>query len=216
MPLNYTNLEKRLIENDQKLSNLFTGVKLNESLLKHIADIKNYYNISYTKAKESKTIEAIIKDYENFVDHLKILKSNSGVTNVSYERRLEAYNKATDSIRHARNSKKLAIIKYDLAQACKLTFWAASAISLYASIFLIALPMVIFQPVIGLSMSISIGGLLLMTALKCTQCIREFKTLGRHDIEYRDEIELFGLFKPEPKPESGSSVTDKNLNECIQ
>ena len=73
-------------------------------------------------------------------------------------------------------------------------FWASTALALYASVYLIALPMLIVQPVLGIAMGITIGGFFLKSAINCVSCCTEFKGFGRHSAEYEHERMLFKFF----------------------
>lgn len=196
MPLNYTKLEKRLSDCDNKLTELFKGQEENLLIQQHLAKVKKYYNLSYEKAEQDKTIETLVKSYEFYVQQLSEVKDGT----ITRDTMLE-------SINYANDSRKLAVIYADLAKACELMFWVATGVTLYASIYLFALPMLLIQPVLGIATSITIGMLLIKTAANAIQCLSEFRSFGRHNEEYVSERTLLSFFKPEPETD-GSEMPD--------
>lgn len=212
MPLNYVNLQKRLDECDTKLAELFKGEPVTEVVLEHIEVVKDYYRLSYTKAQKDKTIEAIVKSYEDYVLHLQNVKTAGKLDKgdeLSFDALKGEYKKAKYGIVYASDSRYLDVIKHDLLKVCELMFWASTALALYASIYLIALPMLLVQPVLGIAMAVTIGGFLLKAAADFITCLTEFRGFGRHAAEYKAEVNLLGFFAPketEPKPESESAL----------
>lgn len=194
MPLNHTLSERRLSSCDANLSALFADTEISEAIQKHIKAVKEYYNSSYVKAQKNKTVEDIITSYEFYVEQLSKVKSGA----LPRQDMLDAINYANDE-------RRLDVVWANLAKAAELIFWAGTAVTLYASIFLIALPMLIVQTPLGIASTIFIGGSLLASAAKCLNCLTEFRSFGRHDDEYVHETSLLSFFKPatnkRPAPE---------------
>ena len=188
MPLNYTKLEKRLNDCDNKLSALFTKHPENEALQRQVKAVQHYYNLSYAKAKKDKTITKIINSYELYVQQLKMVKNNPLVSG-----------KILKTINNANDARKIAVIFFDLAKAAESLFWVATGISLYASVFVIAIPMLIVQTPLGIALSIVIAGLLIKAVANCIQCMSEFRSYKRHQTEYVHEVNLLSFFKSEVK-----------------
>ena len=197
MPLNHTKLEKRLSDCDEKLSALFKDVATNDAIQKHLLEVQNYYNLSYTNTKKDKTAETIVSTYEEYVTHLENVKTGTYwyTTGLhTYEEASSSLNKAHDAIFYANTSRQLEVVRHNLVNICALMFWASTALALYASVYLIALPMLIVQPVLGIAMGITIGGFFLKSAINCVSCCTEFKGFGRHSAEYEHERMLFKFF----------------------
>lgn len=213
MPLNHTKLEKRLSDCDEKLSALFKDVETNNAIKKHLLEVQNYYNLSYTNTKKDKTAETIVSTYEEYIIHLENVKTGydwykNGLH--SYAEATAALDKAHDAIVYANTSRHIDVVRHDLANICALMFWASTALALYASVYLIALPMLIVQPVLGIAMGITIGGFFLKSAANCINCCSEFKGFSRHSAEYEHERMLFKFFfKPAQQFNQASEVPQK-------
>jgi hypothetical protein len=208
MPLNFLKLEQQLTECDNKLSALFLNEE-DKAILEHVQAIKNYYRLSYTKAKKKQTVEAIICDYEGYLTYLEQIKQFSVASFPDISVYENACKKARDFITYSNDSRYLNVIKHNLLKVCELIFWASTALTLYASIYLLALPMILVQPVLGVAMMITIGGFLLKTAMNFIKCFVEFKSLERHKAEYKHEISLLSFFspkKPDLKPETSAEL----------
>ncbi|HHF7366747.1 TPA: DUF5638 domain-containing protein [Legionella bozemanae] len=191
MPLNHTKLERRLSACDEALNALFAnqqkqiGVKIQQQ----IKSVQNYYNLSYTKTNSAKKAEEIAASYELFIDQLTKAKNRQLNTK-----------EASEKISNSCESRKIGVLFHNLAKACELMFYAATAFSLYAGIFGIALPVLIVQPVLGVAVGITIVGAMIAAAYKALSCFTEFKSFSRHDIEYTNELSLVSFFNPKPQP----------------
>ncbi|EHL32896.1 DUF5638 domain-containing protein [Legionella drancourtii] len=217
MPFNHTKLEKRLSDCDEKLSALFNDVEISDAIKKHIQEVQTYYNLSYTKAQKGKTAEAIVTTYEEYVIHLENVKNGTywyTTGRYTYEETLKSFNDAKAAMDYANDSRTIDAVKHNLANICALMFWASTALALYASVYLIALPMLIVQTALGIAMGITIGGFFLKSAANCIECFTGFKGFGRHSAEYEHENQLLNfLFKPAqtkstPKPEAQPDQQD--------
>ncbi|STY30051.1 Uncharacterised protein [Legionella wadsworthii] len=185
MPFNHRILEARLHECDQELDKLFAdqnpGFKINQQ----IKAVKDYYNLSYTKVVSAKKADQIATSYEFFINHLKQVKNKPLNSK-----------ECIDQISSSCESRKIGVLFHNLAKACELLFYAATAFSLYAGIFGIALPVLIVQPVLGVAVGITIVGAMIAAAYKALSCFSEFKTFGRHEAEYTNELSLISFFTP--------------------
>ncbi|MCW8400091.1 DUF5638 domain-containing protein [Legionella sp. PATHC038] len=190
MPVNHSKFELRLNTCDQELQSLFDDVQIGEKMQQKIDAVKNYYNLSYTKAISPKKVEAIVSSYETFIKQLDQVKKGSLTPK-----------KALETVGSGCESRKIGILFHNLAKACELMFYAATAFSLYAGIFGIALPVLIVQPVLGVAVGITIVGGMLAAAYKALSCFTEFRSFSRHDAEYTNESGLIRFFKPEQQTE---------------
>ena len=201
MPFNHTKFEKRLRAYDEKLHALFANAEIDQKIQSQIKAVKKYYNLSYTKATSAKKVEEIVSSYGLFVDQLTKVKS--GELNPKA---------ASEQIGSACESRKIGVLFHNLAKACELMFYAATAFSLYAGIFGIALPVLIVQPVLGVAVGITIVGAMLGAIHKAGTCLTEFRSLSRHDTEYTNEISLVSFFKPVNKEkEILNSIEDNEV-----
>ncbi|WP_392536460.1 DUF5638 domain-containing protein [Legionella sp. 227] len=190
MPVNHSKFELRLNTCDQELQALFDDVQIGEKMQQKIDAVKNYYNLSYTKAISPKKVEAIVSSYETFIKQLDQVKKG----NLPPKKALETVGSGCES-------RKIGVLFHNLAKACELMFYAATAFSLYAGIFGIALPVLIVQPVLGVAVGITIVGGMLAAAYKALSCFTEFRSFSRHDAEYTNESGLIRFFKPEQQTE---------------
>ncbi len=200
MPFNHTKLEARLSKCDEKLNKLFNGFEISDAVKKHIQEVQDYYNLSYTKAQKNTTAEAIVTTYEEYVIHLENVKNGTywyttGQNN--YEETQKLLDDAKAAMNYANDSRNIGTVKHNLVNICALMFWASTALALYAAVYLIALPMLIVQIFLGIAMGITLGGFFLKSAANCIECFTEFKGFGRHSAEYEHERQLLNfLFKP--------------------
>ncbi|KTD71060.1 hypothetical protein Lste_0384 [Legionella steelei] len=185
MPVNHSKFEPRLSNCDKELQKIFDGLQVDGKLQWQIDQVKDYYNLSYTKAVSEKRITEILISYELFIARLKQVKN--GVIKPK---------ELIDETGSACESRKISILFHNLTKACELMFYAATAFSLYAGIFGIALPVLIVQPVLGVAVGITIVGGLLAAAYKALSCFTEFRSFSRHDAEYTNEVSLISFFKP--------------------
>lgn len=200
MPLFYTRLEKRLAECDERLENIFKNMEEAQGIQSYIKNIQEYYALSYKKAKQNeKTIENIIKRYEYYVQSLELASQGEMPGDIKTKIHTDG------------QSRVIAVFLADTLKACELIFWAATAVTLYASIFLFALPMLLMQTPLGIGISIAIGGLLIQTAVNCVKCCTEFRTIERHDKEYKSELELLSFFQPAAASEPSDSENQKGI-----
>lgn len=185
MPYNHRKMELSLEACDKKLAALFPGNEKNPILGQKIKSIQNYYNMSYNRASTEKTILSITKSYELLIEQLTQIKKG----------RLTPP-EVLKEIENTIQFRKMHIVFHDLIKICEATFWGATAFSLFAGIFGIALPLLIIQPILGIPVSITIIGSLLATGAKCLSCLGELKTFSRHNAEYKQETSLISFFKP--------------------
>lgn len=217
MPYNRTRMELRLSRCDENLSKLFAIIVIDEvigpTLQSQIKAVQEYYNTSYQKAKDTPKVENIISRYEEYIKLLT--KVNEGKSTA--EEVLDVLKKdVLKKISYNRDSRKIDVIFSNLAKACELLFWAAAAITLFSSIFMIALPIVIVQPPLGIAIMIAVGGLLLKSAINCFNCFREFRTLGRHRDEYLAENKLLNgltLFNKPQQPVTLVTIDETDTTE---
>ncbi|PWY55160.1 hypothetical protein DGG96_13345 [Legionella qingyii] len=201
MPFNQRKLELRLSACDSKLHALFAKAQIGEKLQQQVNAVQDYYNLSYTKATTAKKVEEIAASYELFIDQLSKLKKGELTPKAASER-----------IASACESRKIGVLFHNLAKACELMFYAATAFSLYAGIFGIALPVLIVQPVLGVAVGITIVGAMLSAIYKAGTCLTEFRSLSRHDAEYTNELSLVSFFKPKhQEKENVDRIEDEEL-----
>ncbi|KTD15684.1 hypothetical protein Lgra_0350 [Legionella gratiana] len=180
-----SDIEKRLKNCDKKLRTLFQDYMQTHKLMSQtIQAIEQYYNLSYRKATRTKTIEQITSSYELLVDNLTQIKNGKLSSDM-----------ALNQISRDINSRKRNVIFHDIAKAAESLFWAATATSLYAAVFGIALPVLIVQPLLGVAVGITIVGAMLTAAYKSFACLAEFKSYSRHSLEYEHETSLVSFFK---------------------
>jgi hypothetical protein len=202
MPVNHTKFEQRLRTCDKKLSDLFKDQKNTLQFAQKIKAVRDYYNLSYTKATKSKTVEKITTSYAFFVDQLSKVKSGE----------LDC-DDAIKNIEHSSEFIKINAVFYNLAKACELIFWTATTLTLWAGIWGIALPLLVIQPTLGVAVGITIVGASLAAANKSISCLSEFKSFRRHDTEYTDEVSLVSFFKPaHQKQEDIAPIADEELD----
>ncbi|CAM2959607.1 Uncharacterised protein [Legionella steigerwaltii] len=200
MPVNHSIFEPRLNTCNKELQALFDGLEIGEKLQQKIDAVKNYYNLSYTKAISAKKVEDIVQSYELFIRELTNVKNG----------KLKP-KEALDKIGSACESRKISVLFHNLAKACELMFYAATAFSLWAGIFGIALPVLIVQPVLGVAVGITVVGGMLAAAYKALSCFTEFRSISRHDAEYTNEKDLISyFFKPPVQPKETLNPIDKN------
>ncbi|HHT0592117.1 TPA: DUF5638 domain-containing protein [Legionella anisa] len=207
MPLNQRKLERRLETCDEALRALFADQDVGDKINKQIIDVQEYYNLSYTKTSSAKKAEKIAASYELFIDQLTKVKN----------KQLNP-KEASEKISNSCESRKIGVIFHNLAKACELMFYAATAFSLYAGIFGIALPVLIVQPVLGVAVGITIVGAMIAAAYKALSCFTEFKSFSRHDAEYTNELSLVSFFKPIPrqiKDDRQHNEEDELENSCF-
>ncbi len=209
MPYNRTEMELRLTKCHENLNQLFAGIMTDEvgrTFQPHIESVQKYYNTSYQKAEKTSTIEKIISRYEEYIQLL---------TNVSQGK--PKAQERVDIFKQNLLSRKIDVVLSNLAKACELIFWAAAAITLFSSIFMIALPIVIVQPPLGVAIMIAVGGLLIKSAMSCFNCFKEFRTLGRHKKGYDDEVATLIRHREEcnksKKPTLFQPVPEEPVNE---
>ena len=190
MPYNHSAIELRLKKTDEELDKMFDGLPENVAINDHKNMVKHYYNQSYIKAKKGKTAEAVAQSYEDFVTYLKQVRNNE----------LTAKDMKKNIINKTNNSRRADVFLHDLGQTCKLIFWAATAVTLFASVYLFALPMLLLQLPVGIAMSITILGGFLATMKKCFDALCGMRTFKRHNEEYGREVTLLGFFAPKEKP----------------
>ncbi|AUH72941.1 DUF5638 domain-containing protein [Legionella sainthelensi] len=184
-----SDIEKRLKKCDKKLRTLFQDyMKTHQLMSQTIQAIEQYYNTSYRKATRTKTIEQIASSYELLVDNLTQIKNS----------RLSP-DMALKQIGRDINSRKRNVIFHDVAKAAESLFWAATATTLYAAVFGIALPILIVQPVLGVAVGVTIIGAMLTAAYKSFACLTEFKSYSRHSLEYEHETNLVSFFSKTSK-----------------
>ncbi|MCE0724566.1 MULTISPECIES: DUF5638 domain-containing protein [Legionella] len=207
MPLNQRKLELRLNACDEALQTLFADQDVGEKIRKQITAVQEYYNLSYTKTNSAKSAEKIAASYELFLDQLAKVKYKQLNTK-----------EASEKISNSCESRKIGVLFHNLGKALELMFYAATAFSLYAGIFGIALPVLIVQPVLGIAVGITIVGAMIAAAYKALSCFTEFKSFSRHDTEYTNELSLVSFFKPVLQPmkeELQLSEEDELENRCF-
>lgn len=218
MPYNRRELEQRLLECDEKLDELceqlltsFIDPEVKKQIEDHINMVNKYYNTSYQKAKDTPKIEAIIITYEQYVEILTKIKN--GTYNSPQQTLKEFKAEALVNISDNNIDRKLDVVLWNLAKGCQAVFWAAVSITLFSLIFLIALPTLIVQPVIGIATMMAVCGFLLITAMKFLNCFNEFRTLGRHNDEFKAEaslLERFSIFAPDSVSSDSVSASASN------
>lgn len=211
MPYNHTQLERILNDCDKRLDTLLKNEKEIDSntIKQRIEEVKNYYCLSYKKAKpaSAETIETIVTNYNSFVKDLEELYNE---TSIEIKKLMEA--QALENVTNINQSRKFQVVKNNFAKICELLYWAATAFSLCAGIFGIALPVLNIQPALGVALSITIGGAMLAAGYKALSCLSEFrsKSLSRHNTEETNETELVSFFaKRTPKKQQNTSIGEE-------
>ncbi|CAM4481006.1 MAG: hypothetical protein LEGION0403_FIIPPAGN_01525 [Legionella sp.] len=203
MPLYYINAKTRINDfHDQletvknTLTQLISDKETTSKIEKHISEIQNYYNTSLHTAKNEKTQNAIINSYANYIGLLNSACQIGQQQPTAYERLDEFLKTSNEAIGREYDARRVNAFFHNCYNVCELTFWASAAITMYASIFLVALPMLIVQFTLGLAVSIAVGGTFLKTASNCIECLGEFKGTARHSAEYDSERALLSFFQP--------------------
>lgn len=195
-------IEKRLKKCDESLRQLLQDYMETQKLMAQtIKAIQQYYNLSYRKATHIKTVEQIVSSYELLVDNLTQIRNG----------KLSA-DMALNQINRDINSRKRNVIFHDVDKACEAVFWAATATSLYAAMFGIALPLLIVTPMLGVAVAITIVGAMFAAAYKSLECLTEFKSYSRHSLEYEHETSLVSFFKSS-KRSSHEEYGEESLSE---
>jgi hypothetical protein len=234
MPANTYEHWQKLSQYNTKLDALFNEVDFTDipelqlrrkEMQQHVKEIQEYYAKSLSKSEKIKTAENILKTYETYIDLAEKLKTQrlgynkelknfpaTFTTRETYKEQKAHFNEvnmkfqtASATVKSAIHDRRAAVLFHDLFKFLELIFWASAGVSLYASLFLIALPMLLVQPPLGIAVMITVGGLLLGTAIKCIETLRAFKTISRHDNEYNHETAVLRFFKPVP-PEEPKTV----------
>lgn len=212
MPYNLAKLDRRLEDCNNDLASLFP---LSDSNIQsQLKAVKNYYEESCNDAKNKDDMERIIENYELFVINLTKIKqykesykiSQDPDKEESFQERIEAIN----ALKNINAAHKINIIFANLVKACELLFWISALLTLSASIFAIALPVLIVQPAVGLVISITTAGFMFKVLENLINCLSEFKSFRPHDNEYDREVQLVSFFQPKKKkevsPEEGSEI----------
>jgi hypothetical protein len=204
MPYNHRELEHRLKKCKDDLKSLFDEHEKSHLMQKRIKAVDDYYTLSYAKASTANTVEQIARSYEAFVGNLAKVKSGE----INPEQ-------ALNQISGSNGTRKRDVVFHDLAKACESVFWAATAFSLYAAIWGIALPVLVVQPVLGVAIAITIVGAMLKAAHKSLSCLGEMRAFGRHGDEYDNEASLVSFFKPERRHHQEELVLDEQLDATL-
>ncbi len=204
MPLYYTAHEQALKKLDRKLLALFKKeITINPALKNNVNAVIEYYRLSYKKAAKEKTIQAILGSYQDFIAEIESVKMN--VANCKpdskNEEALKNINAAFAKISERCTNRQLDVALLNLAKACEIVFWLATAVTLYASFFLISIPMLLVQPPLGIITGIATLGLFGGVLSNCIRCMTEFRSLTRHRNEYSHEKSLLETFFSKPKPD---------------
>ncbi|WP_058535788.1 DUF5638 domain-containing protein [Legionella saoudiensis] len=182
------------------LAELINDEEATRQIATHIDAIQSYYNSSLRKAKSEKTQLAIIISYENYIDLLTESHKITHLQPLPYDKIEDFFKASNEKIGREYDARRISAFFHNCYKVCELTFWAAATISLYASIFLVALPMLIVQPTLGLAVSITVGGLFMKAASHCLASLGEFKGTARHSTEYDTERALLSFFQPKESP----------------
>ncbi|MDR3443248.1 MAG: DUF5638 domain-containing protein [Legionella sp.] len=213
MPYNLAESYKRLENCNTDLASLFP---LSDSNIQsQLKAVKNYYDESCNDAKNKDDMERIIENYELFVSNLTKIKQYKESYKISQDRdKKESFQERVETINALKNinaAHKINIIFANLVKACELLFWISTSLTLFASIFAIALPVLIVQPAFGLVISITTAGFIFKAMQNLINCLSEFKSFRSHDNEYDREVQLISFFQPkqqkEVSPEEGSEIT---------
>jgi hypothetical protein len=202
MPYNHRELEHRLKKCREDLNSLLEEHSNTQLVKAKIKSVDAYYNLSYAKASKASTVEQIVRDYEALVKNLAQVKNG----NLKPELVLNQISSAT-------NSRKRDVVFHDLAKVCESIFWAATAFSLYAAIWGIALPVLVVQPVLGVAVAVTVVGAMLKAAHNSLSCLSEMRSFGRHSAENDDEARLVSsFFKPKEKTHREEHVLEDELD----
>lgn len=203
LPLYYTDAKTRINNfHDQletvkaTLNQIINDQNAAIKIQEHINVIQNYYNTSLRAAKNEKKQNAVVTSYENYIKLLNDagqLRLQEPMASAQLDEFLKTSNEA---IGREYDARRISAFFHNCYKICELAFWASAAITMYASIFLVALPMLIVQPTLGLAVSIAVGGVFLKTTSNCLECFGEFKGTARHSTEYDSERALLSFFQP--------------------
>ncbi|MDR3503435.1 MAG: DUF5638 domain-containing protein [Legionella sp.] len=224
MPLYYTDAKSRINGYHDQLE--ATKIMLNQlindeananKIQKHIDAIQHYYNTSLRTAKNEKTQNAIVNSYENYIRLLNnAYKIGHQQQPTASEQIDEFFKSSNEAIGREYDARRINAFFHNCYKVCELTFWASATITMYASIFLVALPMLIVQPTLGLAVSIAVGGVFLKAASNCLECLKEFKGTARHSAEYDSERAILSFFQPKEPREPEVPVLQHSDSNSIQ
>ncbi|WP_133135874.1 DUF5638 domain-containing protein [Legionella rowbothamii] len=209
MPLYYTDAKSRIngyhdqLEATKELLNqLINDEETVSKIQKHINAIQGYYNTSLRTAKNEKTQNAIVNSYENYITLLNNAYNIGHQQPTSPDQIEEFFKASNEAIGREYDARRINAFFHNCYNVCELIFWASATITMYASIFLVALPMLIVQPTLGLAVSIAVGGVFLKAAGNCLECLKGFKGTARHSAEYDSERAILSFFQPKEPRES--------------
>lgn len=175
-------LPQQIVDCENQLDILFDQIQTNGELEK----VKEFFKRPFIK-KSSQTIQtAIIDQYMLLIKTLQEVKA--GRKDVA---------KATEVIQEITWSRQKTVIGHNLINLAKLLGLVAVFGVSFVSLMSNGLPSILFNPLIGVNVTLALGVLMYKTFESILKCFKSFELDGRVDKEEKSELNLISFFKPQ-------------------
>ena len=88
-------------------------------------------------------------------------------------------------------------IGHNIYNSLRIAFWASTAVTLSASVFLVVLPMLLVPTFFGIATAITIAGLLITSISKAVEGFSHYRSLSHHKENKTNQKMMLNLFAPD-------------------
>jgi hypothetical protein len=183
-----TQLAKDMEQCRKEMFELFEGQDLaTEPFMANLRKIDEFY---WLRALKNKTA---LEEYQLLVRAIKLVKTGDLTSD-------EALKSIKDLFFH----RKMEVVIADVLKTCELLFWMTTAISSYVFCLGLAIPLMFFNPPLGVALTLGASAVMLAATLKGVECVGQFKSfnaLNKEEHIERTAISFFTSAKTIPQPE---------------
>ena len=144
--------------------NELVAKKKHEELTRQTQQLTNYYLTRFLQASSTATRNKVADDYQLLLNTIKEVDEGSLTTD-----------QALSQINRLSCTRQMDLIIENIFRACELLFWACALVTSYAFCLGLGIPLMFFNPLLGLSITLGTSLILLESGFKAFECINQFK-----------------------------------------
>ncbi len=187
-------LSANLEQYKEELNSLFQTESITESFRQNLNGLNDYYTRRFWKNDNDTKRKSLVNEYGLLLETIKKIKTGSLKTE-----------QALKNISDISSDRKIDVIIQNIFKTCELLFWLTAAITSYAFCIGFGIPIMFFNPVVGLAITIGTSVLMLEAAIQTLKCVDEFKSFDPINKQEKLERNLISFFLP-PKASQDTSV----------
>jgi hypothetical protein len=172
----------------KEMFELFEGQDLaTEPFMANLTKVDEFY---WLRASRKKTA---LEEYQLLVNAIKLVKTG-GLTS----------DEGLKFVKDLSFNRKMDVVIANILKTCELLFWMTTAITSYVFCLGFAIPLMFFNPPLGVALTLGASAVMLAATLKGVECVRQFESfnaINKEEQIERNAVSFFTSAKTIPQPE---------------